>query len=80
MSRNPRVGAVPWRLLPVFCAIFGTTGSLLFRDRLRRAVRYRGLMNDPIHAFYELGESLSNDIVSVVATRMRVETRSIFKK
>jgi len=58
----------------------GTTGSLLFRDRLRRAVRYRGLMNDPIHAFYELGESLSNDIVSVVATRMRVETRAIFKK
>ena len=58
----------------------GTTGTLLFRDRLRRAVRYRGLMNDPIHAFYELGESLSDDIVSVVATRMRVETRSIFKK
>lgn len=58
----------------------GATGSLLFRDRLRRAVRYRGLMNDPIHAFYELGESLSDDIVSVVSTRMRVETRSIFKK
>jgi hypothetical protein len=58
----------------------GTTGGLLFRDRLRRAVRYRGLMNDPIHAFYELGESLSDDIVSVVSTRMRVETRSIFKK
>ena len=58
----------------------GSTGSLLFRDRLRRAVRYRGLMNDPIHAFYELGESLSDDIVSVVATRMRVESRAIFKK
>jgi hypothetical protein len=58
----------------------GATGSLLFRDRLSRAVRYRGLMNDPIHAFYELGESLGDDIVSVVSTRMRVETRSIFKK
>lgn len=58
----------------------GATGSLLFRDRLRRAVRYQGLMNDPIHAFYELGESLSDDIVSVVSTRMRVETRSIYKK
>jgi hypothetical protein len=58
----------------------GSTGGLLFRDRLRRAVRYQGLMNDPVHAFYELGESLSDDIVSVVATRMRVETRSIFKK
>ena len=58
----------------------GSTGSLLLRDRLRRAVRYRGLMNDPIHAFYELGESLSDDIVSVVATRMRVESRAIFKK
>ena len=58
----------------------GATGSLLFRDRLRRAVRYQGLMNDPIHAFYELGESLSDDIVSVVSTRTRIETRSIFKK
>jgi hypothetical protein len=58
----------------------GSTGSLLFRDRLRRAIRYQGLLNDPIHAFYELGESLSDDIVSVVSTRMRVETRSIFKK
>jgi hypothetical protein len=37
-------------------------------------------MNDPIHAFYELSEMLSNDIVSVVATRMQVETRMIFKR
>jgi len=60
--------------------IDGATGTLLFRDRLHRAVRFRGLMNDPIHAFYELSEMLSNDIVSVVATRMQVETRMIFKR
>jgi hypothetical protein len=58
----------------------GKTGSLLFRDRLRKAVRYRGLMNDPLHAFYELGESLSQDIVGAVSTRMRVESRTIFKR
>ena len=28
MSSYPRVGAVPWRLLPVVCAVFGTVGSL----------------------------------------------------
>jgi len=58
----------------------GATGGLLFRDRLRRAVRFRGLMNDPLHAFYELSESLSDDIVSVVSTRMRVESRLIYKR
>jgi hypothetical protein len=58
----------------------GKTGALLFRDRLRRSVRFRGLMNDPLHAFYELSESLSDDIVAVVSTRMRVELRTIFKR
>lgn len=58
----------------------GVTGTLMFRDRLRRSVRFRGLMNDPIHAFYELSESLGNDIVSVVATRMQFEGRTIFKR
>jgi hypothetical protein len=43
-------------------------------------VRYRGLMNDPLHAFYELGESLGEDIVGAVSTRMRVESRMIFKR
>ena len=58
----------------------GASGGLLFRDRLRRTVRFRGLMNDPLHAFYELSESLSDDIVSVVSTRMRVESRLIYKR
>jgi len=58
----------------------GKTGGLLFRDKLRKAVRYRGLMNDPLHAFYELGESLGEDIVAAVSTRMRVESRMIFKR
>ena len=28
MSSYPRVGAVPWRLLPLVCAVLGTVGSL----------------------------------------------------
>jgi hypothetical protein len=43
-------------------------------------VRFRGLSNDPLHAFYELSESLGDDIVSVVSTRMRAESRAIFKR
>jgi len=58
----------------------GRTGKLRFRDRLRRAVRYRGLANDPLQAFYELSQLLSDDIVAVVSTRMRVESRMIYKR
>jgi hypothetical protein len=58
----------------------GSTGKPLHRDRLRRQVRFRGLHNDPLHAFYELSESLGDDIISVVSTRMRAESRVIFKR
>lgn len=58
----------------------GVTGGLLFRDRMSRNVIFRGLMNDPIHAFYELSESIAGDVLSVVTTHTRVEPRTIFRR
>jgi hypothetical protein len=60
--------------------IDGATGTLLHRDRMRRNVVYRGTMNDPIHAFYELSESIGDDILAVVTTRTRIEMRTIFRR
>jgi hypothetical protein len=57
----------------------GATGSLLFRDQLQRSAVYRGLANDPITAFYELGETIAGDVLAVVAPRNRDDTRMIFR-
>jgi tetratricopeptide (TPR) repeat protein len=58
----------------------GATGALLNRNRVRRGVSFRGLMNDPIHAFYEIGESIGDEVMSAVVARIRSETRTIFRK
>jgi len=58
----------------------GTTGALLHRNRVRRGVSFRGLMNDPIHAFYEIGESIGDEVMSAVVARIRSETRTIFRR
>jgi hypothetical protein len=57
----------------------GADGSLLFRDRLRRQAIFRGTANDPISAFYELGNSLAGDVLSVIASRVRTDQRLLFK-
>jgi hypothetical protein len=57
----------------------GADGSLLFRDRLRRQAVFHGLANDPISAFYELGNSIAGDVLSVVAPRTRTDARLLFK-
>jgi hypothetical protein len=57
----------------------GGTGELLFRDRYHRQALFRGTMNDPITAFYGLGDTISEDVLSVVAPRKREEPRVIFK-
>ena len=57
----------------------GSDGSLLFRDRMRRQAFFRGAANDPISAFYELGNSIVGDVLSVVAPRTRPEPRFLFK-
>lgn len=57
----------------------GADGSLLFRDRLRRQAVFRGSANDPISAFYELGNSIAGDVLSVIAPRTRTDQRLLFK-
>jgi len=57
----------------------GADGSLLFRDRLRRQAVFRGSANDPISAFYELGNSIAGDVISVIASRTRTDQRMLFK-
>jgi len=57
----------------------GASGELLFRDRLRRQAVFRGLANDPISAFYELGNSIAGDVLSVIASRNRTDARLLFK-
>jgi hypothetical protein len=57
----------------------GSDGSLLFRDRLRRQAVFRGSANDPISAFYELGNSIAGDVLSVIASRTRTDQRLLFK-
>jgi hypothetical protein len=57
----------------------GPTGILLFRDRIERSMVFKGSMNDPIAAFYELSDSIAGDVLAIVAPRHRVEPRLIFK-
>ena len=57
----------------------GADGSLLFRDRMRRQAVFRGAANDPISAFYELGDSIAGDVLSVIASRTRTDQRFLFK-
>jgi hypothetical protein len=57
----------------------GADGSLLFRDHLRRQAIFRGASNDPISAFYELGSSIAGDVLSVIASRTRTDSRLLFK-
>jgi len=57
----------------------GADGTLLFRDRMRRQAVFRGTANDPISAFYELGNSIAGDVLSVVASRTRTDQRLLFK-
>jgi hypothetical protein len=57
----------------------GADGSLLFRDRMRRQAVFHGKANDPISAFYELGNSIAGDVLSVIASRTRVDERFLFK-
>jgi hypothetical protein len=58
----------------------GPTGAMLYRDRLSRSLVFRGQMNDPITAFYELNESIASDVLAVVTTRRRQESRFVFRR
>jgi len=57
----------------------GKTGEILHRERFRRSMLFRGASNDPIAAFYELSESIAMDVMGAVSTRVRRDSRIIFK-
>jgi hypothetical protein len=57
----------------------GSDGALLFRDRTQRQAVYRGAANDPISAFYELGNAAAGDVLAVVAPRNLPDVRLLFK-
>jgi hypothetical protein len=57
----------------------GKTGELLYRDEVKRKVRYQGGQNDILTAFFEMSELIAGDILSVVSTRYRSEQRTIFE-
>lgn len=57
----------------------GADGSLLFRDRMQRQAVFQGTANDPISAFYELGNSIAGDVLAVVAVRNQTDARLLFK-
>ncbi len=58
----------------------GTTGELLFRDRLQRSVLFRGSQNDPITAFFELSDTIAPDVLAIVRPRTREDIRFVYKK
>jgi hypothetical protein len=58
----------------------GASGTLLFRDRMRQGAVFPGSQNDPITAFYELTETMADDVLGVITSRMRTEDRVIFKR
>ena len=57
----------------------GRSGELRFRDHMERGAVFQGQANDPITAFYQLGEEISADVLAVVAPRTRQDTRVLFR-
>lgn len=57
----------------------GKSGELLHREKLKKGVRFRGLQNDPITAFYEISDSLAADVLAVLSPRMREDMRFVFR-
>lgn len=57
----------------------GKTGELLYRDEVRRTIKYQGLANDTLAAFFDMSEMIASDILSVVSSRRRLEQRTIFE-
>ncbi len=55
------------------------SGEMLFRDRLQRAAVYPGAANDPITAFYGLGETIVADVLAVVTTQVQYGTRQVYR-
>jgi len=59
--------------------IDGRTGKLLYRDKLQRSAIIRGTQNDPIATFFDLSNTISAEVLAIVTTRIRLDTRRVFK-
>jgi hypothetical protein len=59
--------------------IDGKTGKPLYRDKLQRSAVIRGSQNDPITTFFDLSDTIADEVLAIVQTRMRLDTRRVFK-
>jgi len=59
--------------------IDGKTGETLYRDKLQRSAIIRGTQNDPITTFFDLSDTISAEVLAIVTTRIRMDTRRVFK-
>jgi hypothetical protein len=59
--------------------IDGKTGKPLYRDKLQRSAIIRGSQNDPITTFFDLSDTISAEVLAIVQTRLRMDTRRVFK-
>ena len=59
--------------------IDGKTGKPLYRDKFQRSAIIRGSQNDPITTFFDLSDTISAEVLAIVQTRMRLDTRRVFK-
>lgn len=59
--------------------IDGKTGKPLYRDKLQRSAIIRGSQNDPVTTFFDLSDTISAEVLAIIQTRMRLDTRRVFK-
>ena len=59
--------------------IDGPTGKPLHRDKLQRSALVRGAMNDPVTTFFELSDTMAGDVLAIITTRVRADSRIVFK-
>jgi hypothetical protein len=59
--------------------IDGKTGKPLYRDKLQRSAIIRGTQNDPVTTFFDLSDTIATEVLAIIQTRMRLDTRRVFK-
>lgn len=57
----------------------GKSGEVLYRDRLSKKVTYTGVNNDPLAAFFDISQSLADDVLSMISPRRKIDERIIYK-
>lgn len=59
--------------------IDGREGVPLYRDKLQRSAIIRGSQNDPVTTFFDLSDTIAAEVLSIVTTRVRADTRTVFR-